>query len=174
MGEVGSDQHLLLVSGLSGSGKSTALGALEDLGYYCADNLPAALLAEFATHIHSDPVLYRRVALGVDARSRGPELTAIPGWLDELSGEGIESQLLFLTAEPAVLLQRFSETRRRHPLTTDQDALPAAIEKEQRLLAPLRARTDGAPPRQDAHHASPHTSPASSADRQIPGDNAHI
>lgn len=147
MGEVtanhGPDsQHLILVSGLSGSGKSTALGALEDLGYYCADNLPAALLEEFGRHIGADPALYRRIALGVDARSRGPALAAIPDWMDDLSGGGLDCELLFLTAEPSILLQRFSETRRRHPLTSDQDALPAAIEKEQKLLQPLRERAD--------------------------------
>ena len=142
MGEVAPPQHLILVSGLSGSGKSTALGALEDLGYYCADNLPAALLAEFASHIRSDPNLYRRVALGIDARSRGPELSAIPAWMDALESEGFDCKLLFLTAEPSVLLHRFSETRRRHPLTSGEDALPAAIEKEQKLLAPLEDRAD--------------------------------
>lgn len=142
MGDLSNGQHLILVSGLSGSGKSTALGALEDLGYYCADNLPAALLKEFAGHIRSDPMLYRRVALGVDARSRGPALTAIPEWMDELIGEGLDCELLFLAAEPSILLQRFSETRRRHPLTSDQDALPAAIDKEEKLLQPLRQRAD--------------------------------
>lgn len=142
MGEVSPDQHLILVSGLSGSGKSTALAALEDLGYYCADNLPAALLAEFAAHIRSDPGLYQRVALGIDARSRGPELTAIPAWMDALSAEGFDCKLLFLTAEQSILLQRFSETRRRHPLTSGEDALPAAIAKEQNLLKPLMDRAD--------------------------------
>jgi len=136
------EQHLILVSGLSGSGKSTALAALEDLGYYCADNLPAALLAEFTGHIRSDPDLYRRVALGIDARSRGPELTGIPRWMDQLIGEGLACELLFLTAEPSILLQRFSETRRRHPLTSGKDALPKAIEKEQILLQTLQKRAD--------------------------------
>lgn len=134
--------QLVLVSGLSGSGKSTALGALEDLGYFCADNLPAALLAEFANHVRSDPGRYQRVALGVDARSRGPALSAIPDWIDELIADGAHCELLFLTAEDNVLLQRFSETRRRHPLTTDEDALPAAIAKERALLQPLRERAD--------------------------------
>lgn len=134
--------HLVLVTGLSGSGKSTALGALEDLGFYCADNLPAALLADFANHMRSNPALYQRVALGVDARSHGPALSAIPGWLDELIAEGTTCELLFLTAEESTLLQRFSETRRRHPLTTEDNALPAAIEEEQVLLEPLKKRAD--------------------------------
>lgn len=136
------EQQLILVSGLSGSGKSTALAALEDLGYYCADNLPAALLAEFTQHIRSDPNLYRRVALGIDARSRGPELTGIPEWIDNLTDGGLACKLLFLTAEPNILLHRFSETRRRHPLTTEKDALPAAIAKEQDLLKAIEKRAD--------------------------------
>lgn len=138
----GGRQHLILVSGLSGSGKSTALGALEDLGYYCADNLPAALLGDFAAHVRSDTTLYQRVALGIDARSRSPELGAIANGIDALVRDGLDCELLFLTAEPAVLLQRFSETRRRHPLTSGEDALPAAIEKEQALLQPLKKRAD--------------------------------
>ena len=141
-GKLGGSQHLVLVSGLSGSGKSTALGALEDLGYYCADNLPASLLADFVHHIRSDPEWYQRVALGIDARARGTALTAIPDWLQQLASEGLNCELLFLTAEPGVLLQRFSETRRRHPLTTDENALPAAIRKEQALLEPLKERAD--------------------------------
>jgi UPF0042 nucleotide-binding protein len=142
MGEMSGEQQLILVSGLSGSGKSTALAALEDLGYYCADNLPAALLAEFTQHIRSDPNLYRRVALGIDARSRGPELTGIPEWIDSLMDDGLACKLLFLTAEPNILLHRFSETRRRHPLTTEKDALPAAIAKEQDLLRAIEKRAD--------------------------------
>lgn len=141
-GKLGGSQHLVLVSGLSGSGKSTALGALEDLGYYCADNLPASLLADFVHHIRSDPEWYQRVALGIDARARGTAITAIPDWLQQLASEGLNCELLFLTAEPGVLLQRFSETRRRHPLTTDENALPAAIRKEQALLEPLKERAD--------------------------------
>ncbi len=77
-------QRLILVTGLSGGGKSTALRALEDLGYYCVDNLPAALLKDFAVQIGSHPDLYARVALGIDARSRVPELKQLPQWLGEL------------------------------------------------------------------------------------------
>ena len=73
---------LVLVSGLSGGGKSTALRALEDLGFYCVDNLPAALLPQFSQQLLDNPTLYSRTSLGVDARSRGPELAKIPQWLD--------------------------------------------------------------------------------------------
>ena len=135
-------QRLILVTGLSGSGKSTALRALEDQGCYCVDNLPAALLNEFAKQIGKNPALYSTVALGIDARSRDPELEAIPEWLDQRNEAGLHCQLLFLTADTKAIIKRFSETRRRHPLTGDQAALPQAIEKEKKLLEPLRLRSD--------------------------------
>jgi RNase adapter protein RapZ len=138
----GEKQILALVSGLSGGGKTTALHALEDLGYYCVDNLPAALLPEFARQLMSDPVLYSRVSLGIDARARVPELERIPAWLDRLTASGLPNQLLFLTADTKVIIKRFSETRRRHPLTQDQHALPEAIEREKTLLSPLQIRAD--------------------------------
>ena len=135
-------QRLILVTGLSGSGKSTALRALEDQGCYCVDNLPAALLKEFATQIGKNPALYSTVALGIDARSRDPELEAIPEWLDQRNEAGLHCKLLFLTADTKAIIQRFSETRRRHPLTSDQHSLPQAIEKEKKLLEPLKRRAD--------------------------------
>ena len=135
-------QSLVLISGLSGSGKSTALHALEDLGYYCVDNLPASLLPEFARHLSNDPALYSKVSLGIDARARGPELADIPAWLEELNTARLPNQLLFLTADTRDLIKRFSETRRRHPLTRDQHALPEAIDRERALLAPLQQRAD--------------------------------
>jgi len=138
----GGKQSLVLVSGLSGGGKTTALHALEDLGYNCVDNLPAALLPEFARHLMSDPVLYSRVSLGIDARARGPELQSIPDWLDQLTASGLPNQLLFLTANTGAIIKRFSETRRRHPLTQDRHALPEAIEREKTLLRPLQVRAD--------------------------------
>jgi len=137
-----SPQSLVLVTGLSGGGKSTALRALEDLGCYCVDNLPAALLPEFAQQIKLNPSRYSRVALGVDARSPGHDLEEIPSWLDGLSAAGLQCQLLFLTADANAIIKRFSETRRRHPLTSDQHSLPQAIEREQRLLGSLREKAD--------------------------------
>jgi UPF0042 nucleotide-binding protein len=135
-------QSLVLVTGLSGGGKSTALRALEDLGCYCVDNLPAALLPEFAKQIKLNPARYSRVALGVDARSPARDLDEIPVWLEELSAAGLNCQLLFLTAAANAIIKRFSETRRRHPLTSDQHALPQAIEQEQGLLDGLREKAD--------------------------------
>lgn len=135
-------QKLILVSGLSGGGKSTALRALEDLGCYCVDNLPAALLREFANQIKLNPERYSRVALGVDARSPGRDLEEIPLWLEEQSLDGLDWQLLFLTADVKSIIKRFSETRRRHPLTNDRISLPQAIEQEKSLLDSLRQKAN--------------------------------
>jgi len=135
-------QKLILVTGLSGGGKSTALRALEDLGYYCVDNLPAALLPDFVKQVKSDTSRYSITALGVDARSTGKDLAEIPGWLEELATSGLASQLLFLTADSKAIIKRFSETRRRHPLTSETMSLPQAIATESDLLSILQAEAD--------------------------------
>ena len=135
-------QYLVVVSGQSGGGKSTALHALEDLGFYCVDNLPAVLLKEFTRQMRENPEIYTNVALGIDARSRGPELAEIPEWLESLKESGLNCQLLFLTADDKDLIKRFSETRRRHPLTSKTCALPQAIELESKMLGALRERAD--------------------------------
>jgi len=135
-------QQLLVVSGLSGGGKSTALDALEDLGFFCVDNLPAALLPGFFEQIRNNPGLYSRVALGIDARSRGSDQQRLPEQLDQLTQSGLPHRLLFLTADTRTIIKRFSETRRRHPLTFDQQALPAAIENEKNLLHAMQLRAD--------------------------------
>jgi UPF0042 nucleotide-binding protein len=138
----GEDRHLVLVTGLSGGGKSTALRAIEDLGYYCVDNLPAALLPEFAAQITHGSAIYKRVALGIDARSPASDLQEIPGWLEGLAGSGIDCRMLFLDADETAIIKRFSETRRRHPLTSESRSLPQAIEQEVSLLEGLRQRAD--------------------------------
>ena len=142
MNPADADRHLVLVTGLSGGGKSTALRAIEDLGFYCVDNLPAALLPEFAEQIKHGAAIYARVALGIDARSPEQDLREIPAWLDGLSGSGIDCRMLFLDAESKAIIKRFSETRRRHPLTSQGRALPQAIEQETNLLAVLRQKAD--------------------------------
>ena len=135
-------QDVIIVSGMSGSGKSTALNALEDLGYYCIDNLPGELLPGFGPQLSSNPELYEKIALGIDARSREVNLQVVLDWMDSLRADGFKCKLLFITADKPVLIQRFSETKRRHPLTGGDQALPAAIESEQRLLEPLRLNAD--------------------------------
>ena len=135
-------QDVIIVSGMSGSGKSTALNALEDLGYYCIDNLPGAMLPDFGPQISANPELYKRVALGIDARSRESDLQVILDWMDLLRNENVDCKLLFITADKPVLIKRFSETRRRHPLTGSDRVLSDAIENETELLESLRHHAD--------------------------------
>jgi UPF0042 nucleotide-binding protein len=125
--------QLVLVSGLSGSGKSIALGVLEDSGYYCVDNLPATLLQDVVRFLSEAG--HERVALSVDARSVA--LASLPEQLTRLREHGVASRLLFLEASAPALLRRYSETRRRHPLAVGQVALAEAIESERSLLAGL-------------------------------------
>ena len=135
-------QDIIIVSGMSGGGKSTALNALEDLGYYCIDNLPGAMLPGFGPQISANPDLYNKVALGIDARSRESDLQVIIDWMSLLRETGFNCRLLFVTADKPVLINRFSETRRRHPLTGSDQVLPDAIDNEARLLEPLRRWSD--------------------------------
>jgi RNase adapter protein RapZ len=131
---------LVIVSGLSGSGKTVALRALEDLGYFCVDNLPGNLLSGLAREVRSHPQRYPRVAIGIDVRS-GPEgLAGLPGLLEALPGDP-GFRLLFLDTDEKVLIRRFSETRRRHPLS-ELGGLQAAIDAERKLLAPIREKAD--------------------------------
>ncbi|MDA0225387.1 MAG: RNase adapter RapZ [Proteobacteria bacterium] len=139
--------QLILVSGLSGAGKSIALRVLEDEGYYCVDNLPATLLADVATFLAEAG--HDRIALSVDARSAA--LAALPDRLAQLRDRGVACQVLFLEADPATLVRRFSETRRRHPLAGNGCTLAEAIERERSLLAGIatlghRLDTSGTPP----------------------------
>jgi len=123
--------QLILVSGLSGSGKSIALNVLEDGGYYCVDNLPATLLVQVADFLQEAG--HERVAVSVDARSAA--LPALPENVSRLKARGIDCRVLFLEANAQTLLRRFSETRRRHPLTMAGLALAEAIERERVLLS---------------------------------------
>ena len=135
-------QDVIIVSGMSGGGKSTALNALEDLGYYCIDNLPGAMLPDFGPQISANPILYKKVALGIDARSRESDLQVVLDWMYSLREKGFNCRLLFISAEKSVLIKRFSETKRRHPLTGSDKVLPDAIENEARLLESLRHYSD--------------------------------
>jgi UPF0042 nucleotide-binding protein len=122
--------QLLLVSGLSGSGKSIALDVLEDGGYYCVDNLPATLLVEVLDFLAEAG--HERVAISVDARSAA--LPDLPGHIAALKARGVDTRVLFLEATAPTLLRRFSETRRRHPLAGAGLTLGEAIERERMLL----------------------------------------
>ena len=135
--------RLLIVSGLSGSGKSVALHLLEDLGFYCIDNIPAALLKPFISHSVRNPdTVYQRAAVGIDARNTDAELNSVPGLIDELRRSGIDCELIFLVASDDELLRRFAETRRMHPLSRGGESLREAIAVERRLLEPLLNAAD--------------------------------
>jgi UPF0042 nucleotide-binding protein len=135
-------QHLIIVSGLSGAGKSTALKALEDMGYHCIDNLPTPLLGAFARQLQAEPDAYRRVALGMDVRAPGLDTQALSSWIETLRASGIRAKVLFLEADDSALLKRYGATRRPHPLAQGEDALLSAIGRERQLLAPLRDLAD--------------------------------
>ena len=125
---------LIIVSGLSGSGKSVALNTLEDLGYYCIDNLPASLLGALAQELNLADAPFDRAAVGIDARNLPQALEAFGTILDQLHEHDIETEIIFLTSETDTLIKRFSESRRRHPLSSDGVSLADAIESEKLVL----------------------------------------
>lgn len=130
--------RLVIVSGLSGSGKSVALDVLEDMGFYCIDNVPAALLGGLITEtIEARDALYDNIAVGVDARNRAADLQSLPNLLSTMQDKGVTCEILFLHAEDQALLQRYRETRRRHPLRTQTMSLQDAISEERDLLGPI-------------------------------------
>ncbi len=135
--------RLIIVSGRSGSGKSTALDVLEDNGFYCIDNLPAGLLPELAERslLHTE-LVQPLVAVSIDARNLPSQLKRFPELLAEVRARHIQCDVLYLDADDETLLKRFSETRRRHPLTTDERSLAEAIHDESLLLSPITDLAD--------------------------------
>lgn len=130
--------RIIVLSGLSGSGKSVALHMLEDLGFYCIDNIPAALLKPFISHaVRSPERTYERAAVGLDARNTAAEIATVPRLIDELRRSGIECEVIFLTATDEELLRRFAETRRKHPMSRPNVDLRAAIAMERQVLEPI-------------------------------------
>lgn len=125
--------QLVVVTGLSGSGKSVVLKALEDDGFYCVDNLPAKLLPQTMKHLDSNG--HARVALSIDTRST--TLDTLPGQMRKMKARGIDAQLLFLESNVETLVKRFSETRRRHPLADENKTLAESIHAERELLTEL-------------------------------------
>ena len=126
--------QFVLISGLSGSGKSIALNVLEDAGYFCVDNLPAALLSGLAGHLMREG--HQRVAVAIDMRG-GSGIAALPPQLKQLAANRIDVRIIFLDARDEVLIQRFSETRRRHPLAGSDTTLAEAIASEREALETL-------------------------------------
>ena len=128
--------QIVLISGLSGSGKSIALNVLEDAGYYVVDNLPAALLPQLVAHLRGAG--WRRVAVAVDMRS-GASIAALPQQVEALRATVRDLRVIFLEARDDTLIARFSETRRRHPLAIDDVSLEEAIQRERDALEPIAA-----------------------------------
>jgi len=133
------ETHLVVLTGMSGGGKTVALRALEDLEFYCVDNLPSALLPELVDAVITGATKRRRIAVGVDARNRGTDFAHMPNVLSQLAAAGVHVHLVFVDCRDEVLLKRYSETRRRHPLATRGMSLADAIVEERRLLRPLMA-----------------------------------
>jgi RNase adapter protein RapZ len=123
-------QQLIILTGLSGSGKSIALRALEDSGFYCIDNLPATLLPTIGAHLDSN---HEKIAISIDSRSAA--LQALPNAIETLKKSGLQIQVLFLDSTLETLVKRFSETRRKHPLSDSNTTLAESISHERDLLA---------------------------------------
>jgi UPF0042 nucleotide-binding protein len=136
-------KQLIIVTGLSGSGKSIALHALEDSGYYCVDNLPATMLPHIAEHLKSANYMadnlkttnFDHVAISIDSRSVAIE--TLPAHIEKLKLQGITTQVIFLESNVETLVKRFSETRRKHPLSKDTTTLAESIAVERELLSNL-------------------------------------
>lgn len=136
---------LIIISGLSGAGKSVALSTIEDLGFYCVDNLPVALLDHMVEQMLQDvgsDSHYHRTAVGIDARNAIADLARLPKIIKQYKDRGLDCELFFLQADQGELLKRFSETRRKHPLSNADHTLVDAIDEETRLLDPISEAAD--------------------------------
>lgn len=127
--------RLIIISGSSGSGKSTALHVLEDMGFICIDNLPASLLPNLVKRINQDDE--KQYAVSIDARNSEEDIASLPLLIKNADVAALNYRVMFLDAEDNVLLRRFSETRRRHPLSNQDTNLQAAITREKKLLKPI-------------------------------------
>ncbi len=127
---------LIIVSGLSGSGKSVTLDTLEDAGFYCTDNLPVALLPDFSTLLtDSEKTLFSKAAVGIDARNDQSSLSQFGAFIEQLKHNNIDYDVIFLRASKESLLKRFSETRRKHPLSDENTSLDEALDLELERLS---------------------------------------
>ena len=135
--------NLVIISGLSGSGKTVALHTLEDEDYYCIDNMPLGLLPDFAERVMNRTIQpYENIAVGIDARSDARDLRRFPDIVKSLQDLDIGIEVIYLQAELSTLIKRFSDTRRRHPLTRKGLPLAEAIEVERNLLSDIAAGSD--------------------------------
>ena len=130
--------QLIIVSGLSGAGKTVALKQYEDLGYYCIDNIPLALVAPMALRaLRKMEKRYELLAVGIDARESPDEIRQFSKYLDKLRSRGVNTHVVFLHAHEQTILRRYAETRRKHPLSDENTPLIEAIQREAKLLAPI-------------------------------------
>ena len=130
---------LTIISGRSGSGKSTVLHILEDRGYYCIDNLPASLLHSLANRVFTGESDIPNVAVSIDARNISADLEQVPNIVNDLKSKNLPTEIIFLDANSQTLMKRFNETRRKHPLSDERIGLKEAIDKESELLEPISA-----------------------------------
>jgi len=134
---------LIIVSGLSGSGKTVALHTLEDEDYYCVDNLPIGLLPNFVSEVRDRNLQpYENVAVGIDARSEPSDLRKFKDIIEQIRDQGVDLEVIYLQADLAALIKRFSDTRRKHPLTRKGLPLSEAIEVERNLLSEISHEAD--------------------------------
>ena len=134
--------QLTIISGLSGAGKSVALHTLEDEGHYCIDNLPSSMLVDLANKMYRDTETYERVAVGIDARGEIDLLSQFNSILSQVRSLNVETKVVFLDAQDDTLVTRFSETRRKHPLSKNGAPLEAAIVAERAMLARVEECSD--------------------------------
>ena len=133
--------YFLIISGMSGAGKSRAVASMEDLGYYCVDNLPVALIPTFAEVCLNAAERYERVALCTDVRAGG-NFDQLFVSLDAIKAMGCEVEILFLDTDTSTLINRFKETRRKHPLMENGIGMLTAIQQERSLLEGIRGKAD--------------------------------
>jgi RNase adapter protein RapZ len=137
------ERRLIIISGLSGAGKTIALNTLEDLGFYCVDNLPISLLREFVRQVFESTIqITNEIAIGIDARSPERDIVDLPGLIVLLKEQELNIELIFIEANDDVLTRRFSETRRKHPLSSNIVSLSDAIKKERHIMEDLLEHAD--------------------------------
>lgn len=134
--------EILIITGMSGAGKSSAAAYLEDMGFYTVDNIPADIILKFAAFCAESDGRYDRVALVSDIRGGDDRFGALLGAIDTLRTDGVPCRLLFLDADVGTIIKRYKETRRRHPLQEDGLSIEQAVSREAALLQPLRERAD--------------------------------
>lgn len=138
--EMEKKMKFVILTGMSGAGKSTAIKMMEDIGFYCVDNLPIPLLEKFVELTTLQSAELQKVAVGIDIRS-GQSFDELHGVLDHMKDNGVEYEILFLDAEDSVLVKRYKETRRNHPLAGGE-RVDKGIEEERKRLAFLKERAD--------------------------------